>query len=163
MSGQVISAGQGVADDGLVATGTDAIIGGEIRAAHQAIDVHVVDATVRDCANWGVRAESITDLPMAGLRLETCSVAATSAVDGYGGVGLGDTDGSEGSGAQSQATRRRQSLHGEAHRASGAVQLVGDWPGLVRDVDTEADLRAALGLGAGPRTTALTEGLRAAR
>jgi 2-phospho-L-lactate guanylyltransferase len=51
----------------------------------------------------------------------------------------------------------------EAHRASGATQLAGDWPGLVRDVDTEADLRAALALGAGPRTTALTVHLGAAR
>jgi 2-phospho-L-lactate guanylyltransferase len=42
-----------------------------------------------------------------------------------------------------------------AHRAGGAVALVGNWPGLVRDVDTEVDLRAALALGAGPRTTAL--------
>jgi 2-phospho-L-lactate guanylyltransferase len=51
----------------------------------------------------------------------------------------------------------------DAHRASGATQLSGDWPGLVRDVDTEADLRAALALGAGPRTTALAGGLRPAR
>jgi len=43
----------------------------------------------------------------------------------------------------------------EAHRASGAAALSGDWPGLVRDVDTEADLRAALALGAGARTSAL--------
>jgi len=42
-----------------------------------------------------------------------------------------------------------------AHRAGGAVALTGPWPGLVRDVDTGADLRAALQLGAGPRTTAL--------
>jgi 2-phospho-L-lactate guanylyltransferase len=33
------------------------------------------------------------------------------------------------------------------------VALSGDWPGLVRDVDTEDDLGAALVLGAGPRTT----------
>src|SRR4051794_22046785 len=46
-----------------------------------------------------------------------------------------------------------------AHRASGAVPLAGTWPGLVRDVDTDADLRAALALGAGPRTTALLERL----
>ena len=38
--------------------------------------------------------------------------------------------------------------------SGGAVALAGDWPGLVRDVDTEADLQAALTLGAGPRTTA---------
>jgi 2-phospho-L-lactate guanylyltransferase len=49
-----------------------------------------------------------------------------------------------------------------AHAAGGAVALAGDWPGLVRDVDTEADLRAALALGAGPRTTALAVHLRAA-
>lgn len=43
----------------------------------------------------------------------------------------------------------------QAHRASGARPLTGEWPGLVRDVDTEADLRAALVLGVGPRTSAL--------
>ncbi|SOD93055.1 2-phospho-L-lactate guanylyltransferase [Blastococcus haudaquaticus] len=43
----------------------------------------------------------------------------------------------------------------EAHLTSGAVALAGSWPGLVRDVDTEADLRAALLLGGGPRTTAV--------
>jgi 2-phospho-L-lactate guanylyltransferase len=42
-----------------------------------------------------------------------------------------------------------------AHLAGGATPLAGAWPGLVRDVDTEADLQAALLLGAGPRTTAL--------
>lgn len=51
----------------------------------------------------------------------------------------------------------------EAHRAGGAVELTGDWPGLVRDVDTEADLRAAVALGAGPRTTSLLVHLSAAR
>jgi 2-phospho-L-lactate guanylyltransferase len=49
-----------------------------------------------------------------------------------------------------------------AHRASGAVELTGSWPGLARDVDTDADLRAALALGTGPRTTALAVHLRAA-
>jgi 2-phospho-L-lactate guanylyltransferase len=43
----------------------------------------------------------------------------------------------------------------EAHRAGGAVALSGDWPGLLRDVDTDYDLRAAMALGAGRRTTAL--------
>ena len=43
----------------------------------------------------------------------------------------------------------------EAHLTGGAVALTGSWPGLVRDVDTEADLRAALLLGRGPRTTAV--------
>ena len=42
-----------------------------------------------------------------------------------------------------------------AHAADGAVRLNGDWPGLAQDVDTPDDLRAALALGAGPRTTAV--------
>jgi 2-phospho-L-lactate guanylyltransferase len=50
-----------------------------------------------------------------------------------------------------------------AHRASGAVQLDGAWPSLVRDVDTPADLRAAMGLGVGPRTASLAVHLSAAR
>ena len=48
----------------------------------------------------------------------------------------------------------------DAHRARGAVPLAGDWPGLLRDVDTDADLRTALALGAGPHTTALLGRLR---
>jgi 2-phospho-L-lactate guanylyltransferase len=51
----------------------------------------------------------------------------------------------------------------DAHRTGGATPLSGRWPGLVRDVDTETDLRAALALGAGPRTTAFAVHLRAAR
>jgi 2-phospho-L-lactate guanylyltransferase len=39
-----------------------------------------------------------------------------------------------------------------AHRASGARALAGDWPGLAQDVDTAADLRAALALGVGRST-----------
>ena len=42
-----------------------------------------------------------------------------------------------------------------AHREGGARRLIGEWPGLVRDVDTPDDLREALALGAGPRTTAV--------
>jgi 2-phospho-L-lactate/phosphoenolpyruvate guanylyltransferase len=42
-----------------------------------------------------------------------------------------------------------------AHRASGAVALPGDWPGLRRDVDTADDLCAAAGLGLGPHTRAV--------
>jgi 2-phospho-L-lactate guanylyltransferase len=44
-----------------------------------------------------------------------------------------------------------------AHRAGGATALSGAWPGLLRDVDTEADLRAAVALGVGPHTSALIE------
>jgi 2-phospho-L-lactate guanylyltransferase len=49
-----------------------------------------------------------------------------------------------------------------AHRNSGARPLAGDWPGLARDVDTEAGFREALALGVGPATAALAERLRPA-
>jgi 2-phospho-L-lactate/phosphoenolpyruvate guanylyltransferase len=42
----------------------------------------------------------------------------------------------------------------EAHRHSGAVELSGDWPSLRQDVDTAADLGAAVRLGLGPATAA---------
>jgi len=48
------------------------------------------------------------------------------------------------------------------HAAAGAAELpFGDMTGLRRDVDTPDDLRAALALGAGPRTTALAAQLLA--
>ncbi len=43
----------------------------------------------------------------------------------------------------------------EAHAASGAVELIGEWPSLRRDVDTAADLAAAAGLGLGRHCAAL--------
>ena len=46
-----------------------------------------------------------------------------------------------------------------AHAASGAVAMTGDWPGLRHDVDTPADLRTVLALGAGPHTSALLRDL----
>jgi len=50
-----------------------------------------------------------------------------------------------------------------AHRASGAEALAGHWPGLLRDVDTGADLDAAITLGVGPWTSSFVRRLRAAR
>lgn len=41
-----------------------------------------------------------------------------------------------------------------AHTASGAVSLDGDWPTLRQDVDTPADLAAAVAMGVGRRTAA---------
>jgi 2-phospho-L-lactate guanylyltransferase len=46
-----------------------------------------------------------------------------------------------------------------AHARSGAVPLSGDWPGLRQDVDTAAELRTVLALGAGPHTRALLRDL----
>ena len=40
------------------------------------------------------------------------------------------------------------------HRDSGAVELVGDWPGLRCDIDTPDDLAEALRLGVGAATSA---------
>jgi 2-phospho-L-lactate/phosphoenolpyruvate guanylyltransferase len=44
-----------------------------------------------------------------------------------------------------------------AHASSGAAELSGAWPTLRRDVDTRADLRAAIRLGVGPHTAALLQ------
>jgi 2-phospho-L-lactate/phosphoenolpyruvate guanylyltransferase len=42
-----------------------------------------------------------------------------------------------------------------AHAGSGAAALAGDWPGLRQDVDTPADLRTVMKLGAGQCTSQL--------
>lgn len=44
------------------------------------------------------------------------------------------------------------------HRADGAVELIGDWPGLRCDIDTPADLAHARGLGLGRVTAAAVTG-----
>jgi 2-phospho-L-lactate guanylyltransferase len=49
----------------------------------------------------------------------------------------------------------------QAHRAGGAVELTGAWPGLRRDVDTAEDLHAAAVLGLGPRSAGLVARLAA--
>jgi hypothetical protein len=51
-------------------------------------DVQVDDANFNDCDNWAVRAESLTDHKLTGLRMENCSVSATSITGGNGGVGI---------------------------------------------------------------------------
>jgi 2-phospho-L-lactate guanylyltransferase len=48
-----------------------------------------------------------------------------------------------------------------AHRSSGALALEGTWPGLVQDVDTGADLDAAVALGTGRWTSSFIRRLRA--
>lgn len=47
-----------------------------------------------------------------------------------------------------------------AHARSGAARLTGDWPGLRRDVDTPADLAAAILLGVGTYTAELVSAAR---
>jgi len=41
-----------------------------------------------------------------------------------------------------------------SHRNSGAVELVGQWPSLRRDVDTPSDLQTVVSMGVGPHTAA---------
>jgi 2-phospho-L-lactate guanylyltransferase len=47
----------------------------------------------------------------------------------------------------------------EAHAASGARPLIGEWPGLRQDVDTADDLWTVLALGAGEHTCGLLRDL----
>ncbi|WP_343571439.1 2-phospho-L-lactate guanylyltransferase [Mycobacterium sp.] len=47
----------------------------------------------------------------------------------------------------------------ERHKNSGAVELIGRWPGLRCDIDTPDDLAVARGLGIGPKTMSAIEGL----
>ncbi|WP_193046557.1 right-handed parallel beta-helix repeat-containing protein [Mycolicibacterium baixiangningiae] len=55
-------------------------------------DVEVVDAVFRNCTNWGLQAESLTDQRVTGLRLGSCTVEAVSTEGGRGGVGLHNAD-----------------------------------------------------------------------
>lgn len=56
-------------------------------------DVAANDVKIRDCTNWGVRAESLTTQPVTGFTLSACTIGANSVSDGNGGVGLGNTRG----------------------------------------------------------------------
>jgi hypothetical protein len=55
-------------------------------------DVHVGDAKIDDCPTWAVRAESLTEARVNGMRIDNCSVTAGSTTGGNGGVGVGNTD-----------------------------------------------------------------------
>jgi 2-phospho-L-lactate guanylyltransferase len=95
------------------------------------------------------------DLPaMRAVELARVLAAAESVARGA----VADADGD---GTVALTARNGEALHpsyGEGslarHQRDGAVVLSVDAPGLRRDVDTVTDLRAALQLGCGPRTTA---------
>ena len=72
-----------------------------------AFDVTVDHATLDDCSNWSVRAESLTAVKTTGLRLDDCRISATSTTGGNGAVGLANT--------------QRMSLGSMSIRHSGAV------------------------------------------
>ncbi|MET0897040.1 MAG: glycosyl hydrolase family 28-related protein [Mycobacterium sp.] len=56
-------------------------------------DVEIADARLSRCTNWSVRVESLSDQPATGVSLTRCTIEATSAAGGNGGLGLANTDG----------------------------------------------------------------------
>lgn len=54
-------------------------------------DVVATEATIRNCDNWSVRAESLTRQKISGLRVDNCTFESTSTSGGNGGFGLGNT------------------------------------------------------------------------
>ena len=52
-------------------------------------EVNITDATIRNCTNWSVRAESLSTQRARGLGLDVCNLEATSTEGGNGGIGLG--------------------------------------------------------------------------
>lgn len=53
-------------------------------------DVEATDITVRNCSNWAVRVESLSQQWVTGLRLDNCNCESISTDGGNGGVGLGN-------------------------------------------------------------------------
>lgn len=51
-------------------------------------DVTVGRAQLDECDNWSVRAESLADNQVSGLRVDDCNVSSTSSTGGNGGVGI---------------------------------------------------------------------------
>ena len=56
-------------------------------------DVSLANATLRNCSNWSVRAESATSDRVTGFNLFGCTVEATSKSGGNGGVGYANAVG----------------------------------------------------------------------
>ncbi|BDX34284.1 hypothetical protein TUM20985_48310 [Mycobacterium antarcticum] len=84
-------------------------------------DVTIDEATLDDCSNWSVRAESLSDTTARGLRMGNCRISATSTTGGNGGVGLENT--------QQIALGDMSIRHANAvvaFRASNAEQLAVD-------------------------------------
>lgn len=70
-------------------------------------DVAIEGAMIRNCSNWSARAESLSAQRATGFNLRSCTVDASSAAGGNGGVGLANT--------------RRSRLDGVSIRHSQAV------------------------------------------
>lgn len=117
--------------------------------------VHGTRLASRAHPDCGVAALA-ADLP--ALRPDELAAALTSA-SRHPSAFVADTDGT----GTTMLAARPGSMLGpafgpmsrESHRRAGVVELSGALATLRRDVDTENDLRDALGLGVGPRTEAM--------
>jgi 2-phospho-L-lactate guanylyltransferase len=108
------------------------------------------------------------DLP--ALRTAELTAALTAAATGAGGGSPGRSFVSDAAGTGTVLLAAAPGVELEpcfgagsaaAHAATGALALAGDWPSLRRDVDTAAELAAAVVLGLGPRTGAVAAHLSA--
>ncbi|ATL69503.1 2-phospho-L-lactate guanylyltransferase [Nocardia terpenica] len=125
--------------DGLNAALADAAAA--VRARHGAVDLLALQADL-PALRADELAAMLTAAPAAGR-----AIVADHA--GHGTAALLVRDGNAPLAPLFGADSARR------HIASGAMDLVGDWPGLRLDVDTAADLERAIALGVGPATGAL--------
>ncbi|WP_234834859.1 glycosyl hydrolase family 28-related protein [Mycolicibacterium stellerae] len=56
-------------------------------------DVSLDDTKFDGCHNWSVRAESLTDHKVSGLRIRNCAISSASTAGGNGGVGIANANG----------------------------------------------------------------------
>lgn len=56
-------------------------------------DVHVTDAVLSGCSNWGVRLDSLTGRRLKGVRLDRLGINSGSTSGGHGGIGLQNSEG----------------------------------------------------------------------
>ncbi|WP_067669485.1 2-phospho-L-lactate guanylyltransferase [Nocardia miyunensis] len=129
----------GAAADGLNAALADAAEA--VRDRHGAVDLLALQADLP-----ALRASELTDMLAAAPATGRALVADHT---GQGTAALLVRDGRAALSPLFGTDSARR------HIDSGAKSLDGDWPGLRLDVDTPADLRAAVTLGLGPATTAL--------
>lgn len=113
---------------------------------------HGADVALSTWPDLGIGALA-ADLP--ALRPAELGVALTLAPSD----GAAFVRDAQGSGTTALVARRRPDFapafgtgSAAAHLRAGLVELTGDLPSLRRDVDTPADLRAALAMGVGPHT-----------
>lgn len=101
-------------------------------------DVAVGQATLDGSTNWAIRAESLTEHPVIGLRMANCAISSRSTTGGNGGVGIASADG---------ITLDTVSIHhpepavvvktADAHRLSIGILSLNDTAPAPRSLDLE--------------------------